>query len=216
MKVATDACILGAVTPAFADGAILDIGTGTGLLSLMMAQKCSSRIDAVELDEASFLQATANVQNSLWKDRINVINTDVRTFHHRGKYNLIICNPPFYEKHFKSPYLKKNKAKHAEQLSYQELIDVIKRSLNAHGMFSVLLPANSSERFIKQASLSELYVNERILIRENEQQEVIRHIIFFSNNATDQQTEKILVIKNGDGTYSKSFIELMQPYYLQL
>ncbi|MEP7128610.1 MAG: methyltransferase, partial [Chitinophagales bacterium] len=118
MKVATDACILGAATPAPADGAILDIGTGTGLLSLMIAQKCSGRIDAVELDEGSFHQATSNVQNSLWKDRINVIHSDVRTFHPNKKYDLIICNPPFFENHFKSPFLQKNKAKHAVQLSY--------------------------------------------------------------------------------------------------
>lgn len=216
MKVSTDACILGAVSPTPDEGKILDIGTGTGVLSLLLAQRCHCMIDAAELDEASFLQAASNVAHSEWKDRIRVVHTDIRLYHSSTRYELIICNPPFYENHFKSPSLKKNKAKHAEQLSYQELLDAVKRNLSADGIFSVLLPANSAERFMKQAVTAALYPYKRFLISERDNQPFKRHIILFSQHLSNTVTETAISIRDAEGNYSATFRHLMHPYYLNL
>ncbi len=216
MKVSTDACILGAFTPATAKGRMLDIGTGSGLLSLMLAQRCNSLIDAAELDEPSFQQAADNVANSKWKDRIRVIHTDIRMYHASPKYALIICNPPFYENHFQSPSLKKNKAKHALQLSYQELLEVVKRNLEPDGIFSVLLPSNSAERFMQLAGGVALQACKRMLIKERDHHPVKRQIILFSTNLDLPLTETTLTIRDTDGHYSTEFRQLLHPYYLHL
>lgn len=216
MKVSTDACLLGAVTSTPAEGKILDIGTGTGILSLLLAQRCHCMIDAAELDEASFRQAASNVAHSKWNDRIHVVHTDIRLYHSLTKYALIICNPPFYENHFKSPSSQKNKAKHAEHLSYQELLEAVKRNLSADGVFSVLLPANCAERFMKQAVTFELHPHKRFLISEDDKQPFKRHIILFSQHPSTTITETALFIRDAEGNYSSSFRHLMHPYYLYL
>lgn len=216
MKVATDACILGAVTPVPEQGAVLDIGTGTGLLSLMIAQRCDCSIEAVELDEKSFKQAEKNIAASPWSDRIKIHHDDIRSFHPTQKYDLVICNPPFYENHLRSTSAAKNTAKHAAQLSFEELVDTVKRNLKEDGIFSVLLPANISERFTGLCEAVELHPFQQVLIRDNEVQQIIRSISFLSFK-THPKTETILLtIKDPAGNYSPQFTELLNPYYLHL
>ena len=124
MKVCTDSCILGAWTAVQLKNVktILDIGTGTGLLPLMLAQKSESIIDAIESDRESAGQARENVQLTPWSDRIHIIEGDVREFIGEDRYDWIITNPPFFESDLRSPERKKNEAKHDESLTLGQLI----------------------------------------------------------------------------------------------
>src|SRR5450755_4316837 len=135
MKVCTDSCILGAWTALRLQGAkrILDIGTGTGLLPLMLAQKTDAYIDTIESDPESFIQAEENIRQSPWPDRIRVIEGDARQYFFQTKFDFIITNPPFYESDLRSPEQKKNKAKHAESLTLEVLMSIVRKILHTHG-----------------------------------------------------------------------------------
>lgn len=217
MKVATDSCILGAVVSPPVDGSILDIGTGTGLLALMLAQRCSCDIDAVELDKESFLEAKSNIQQSAWSDRIQLHQEDIRNFSPEKKYSFIICNPPFFEDHLKSPSDQKNNAKHVSNLSLDDLIRVVLRLLNkASGTFSVLLPFKSSGPIIDLAQENDLHLCHQLRIRDNVSRPFIRVINTFSFSCMETNENATLTIKSADGSYTPEFIQLLQPYYLYL
>jgi tRNA1Val (adenine37-N6)-methyltransferase len=146
MKVCTDACLFGAwvadklnkkeINPK----KIFDIGCGTGLLSLMLAQKTSVNIDAIEIDAEAFLQATENVAISPWKDRVNIFHGPLNQFAVHEKYDFIICNPPFYENQLKSDNEGRNAAMHSTTLSFLELTNAIKNNLSNTGQAAVLIP----------------------------------------------------------------------------
>lgn len=217
MKVSTDACIFGAYTAVPETGNILDIGTGTGLLALMIAQRSLCKIDAVEIDEQSFLQAASNILKSPWSNRIHLYHADIRKFASRNKYDLIICNPPFFEKHLKSPSAQKNKAKHADQLSLEELMTVVKKHLkNPDGKFSVLLPAKITSHLLDTASRYNLYPEKQLLIRDNPSRPVIRAITQFSLYEKLYYTIEKLETKDNSGQYSEDFLKLLRPFYLYL
>ncbi|MEP6616520.1 MAG: methyltransferase, partial [Ginsengibacter sp.] len=139
MKVCTDACVFGGwlankMTIIGRDSQnFLDIGTGTGLLSLMVAQKSSVEIDAIEIEENAFVQARENFRSSPWSKVLHAIHGDVTTYPFRKKYDLIICNPPFYESDLRSPDDKKNQARHDESLRLDELVNVVSNLLNSDG-----------------------------------------------------------------------------------
>lgn len=216
MKVSTDACILGAATPLPDEGSLLDIGTGTGLLALMMAQRCPMEIDAVELDTDSYRQALENIKQSRYANRIIVIHGDIRGMRHSKKYKLIICNPPFFERHLRSSSVKTNKAKHADELSFAELTEAVNRNMADDGHFSVLLPVEAVEKFIKTASAVELYPEQRLLIMESEQHRTKREIILFTRLKKKHCPQASLPIKDATGNYSSAFVQLLQPFYLEL
>lgn len=216
MKVSTDACILGAFTPAPQAGYVLDIGTGTGLLSLMLAQRCQCEIDAIELDDASFMQATQNVYESEWKNRISVQLADIRTFHTDKTYDLIICNPPFFENHLRSGISRRNIARHADQLRFHELIAAVISNLNPKGQFAVLLPSDFSERFISLSANAGLKVMQQVMIRDTALHQPFRTIIIFSLRNDQQPETTSLIIRDASGNYSRQFTTLLSPYYLHL
>ncbi|MEO6440592.1 MAG: methyltransferase [Chitinophagales bacterium] len=216
MKVSTDACILGACTPVPKEGFVLDIGTGTGLLSLMIAQRCSCFIDAVELDGQSFKQALNNVAESTWSLRIKVHHEDIRSFHPSQKYDLIISNPPFFEKHLKSPSFKINKAKHADHLSLKELTTQVAKFLKPGGVLAVLLPEQASNNLVILAAEHNLFLQQQLVIRHNAASVIISVVNLFSGMANEHTKKKELICKDGAENYTPEFIELLKPFYLKL
>ncbi|MGB3005267.1 MAG: methyltransferase, partial [Chitinophagaceae bacterium] len=144
MKVTTDSCLFGAWAAEQVHNLeievnnILDIGTGTGLLSLMLAQNCNAAIDAIEIDKQTATQATENVQVSPFSEKIKIHFADVHQFGFEKKYNIIISNPPFYENELKSEYKKKNIAHHNEGLLLKDLLTIIHKQLLPSGSFYLL------------------------------------------------------------------------------
>ena len=215
MKVCTDSCILGAWSAKHLNGVerILDVGTGTGLLSLMLAQKSMSRIDSIELDPESAAQALENIMNSSWSARIRLLEGNVLHFPLPSDYDFIISNPPFFESDLRSPVEKKNKSKHDETLTLDELIVVIRKHLKTMGKFCVLLPFHRDSQFEKLASDYGFFLQEKLAVRQTPAHPPFRSICLFGFQQPEMTELKELVIKNKNGKYSNEFVDLMSDYY---
>ena len=219
MKVCTDACLFGAwiakkieENKIKADN-ILDIGCGTGLLSLMIAQKSTAQIDAVEIDKDAFEQAVENINLSERKKRINIYHDSVTNFKSSKKYELVISNPPFYESHLKSNNDKRNKAMHATTLSFIELVNAIKNNLTDNGLCAVLLPCYSVKEFEKILLPQQLFIIEKTKVAHSPIHSFFRSILLISV-VEKEMLEYVLSIRNIDKEYSKEFTELLKDYYL--
>jgi tRNA1Val (adenine37-N6)-methyltransferase len=221
MKVCTDACLFGAwVADKVEKGVlqsskILDIGTGTGLLSLMVAQKSDTAIDAVELEENAFEQAKSNFGKSPWSERFHIINADVKHFNSNHRYDLIISNPPFFEKELRSPKEVVNLARHDSGLDIAELIKVVITHLDMEGRFAVLLPYKRIAEFEEMAKMEGLYVFDKMLVRQTPGHSPFRGLLLLSKNEMPISKGE-MTIKNAVGTYTEEFEILLKDYYLNL
>lgn len=221
LKVCTDSCLFGAWVAneignrGFVPKNILDIGTGTGLLSLMLAQKTVAQIDAVELDINAFSQASENVKNSSWPDQIMAFHSDIKLFKPRHKYDLIISNPPFFQNDLLSKNNEKNASKHDSTLMLEDLINLVKNLLTDEGKFAVLLPWQRAEGFEKSASLISLYAESKVEVKQTPAHNYFRTMFIFEKKNTFSE-KKSLTIKDSDNAYSKEFAALLKDYYLYL
>lgn len=221
MKVCTDACILGAWVAEKIQSKknipqnILDIGCGTGLLCLMLAQKTRAAIDAVEINEAAFLQASYNFSLSPWKNNIHIHHTSINSFRAPDKYDLIICNPPFYTHDLKTRDEDKNIAMHATELSYEQLALALKNNIQHAGKAAVLLPYSRIEVFKKIIQNTGLFVEEQLNIAHSFAHPFFR-VIFFIGKQESITIQTNLFINNNANEYSAAFKELMADYYLKL
>lgn len=216
MKVCTDSCIFGVWTSSKLKNAknILDIGSGTGLLSLMIAQNSTAIIDGIELDQESFLQATENVKGSPLSDRIHILEGDARYFLFKNKYDFIICNPPFFESDLQSPDVKKNKTKHEVSFTLEDLIKIVSENLNMDRSFSVLLPYHRTEYFEKLAAVNGFLLQEKLLLRQTPRHEPFRSICLFGYQKPEETIVEELTIKDANGKNSSEYESLMNEYYL--
>lgn len=217
MKVCTDSCILGAYAPVSDAKQILDIGTGTGLLALMVAQRSQAQIDAVEIDKAASGQATENVTESPFSDRIRVHSSSIQAYsvRCRKKYDVIISNPPFFTNHLKRKEFNQNVALHSESLQLSELAIIASYLLDKEGSFIVMLPVYETNLLEAAAEEVNLYPFEKLHILEKYKGRQLRIITSFAFN-TQPCVEKTLYIKTNEGTYTQDFISLIQPYYLYM
>lgn len=221
MRVSTDACIFGAhVANRIASAhptinRVLDIGTGTGLLSLMVAQKSAATIKGIEIDKDAFEQSNENFAGSIWQDRLSVIHTDAVSFVAEYAYDAIISNPPFYAGDLQSEDSKKNAAKHDTTLNLKTLLSSIDRTLSATGFFSLLLPTRRVEYFIDIAKNKGYWLRTKLSIRHSAAHPFHRCILYFSRQY-DEPAFHELDIKNVAGDYSPAFTSLLKDYYLFL
>jgi tRNA1Val (adenine37-N6)-methyltransferase len=224
MKVCTDACLFGAWVGAKVKTHLsragtkvknaLDIGAGTGLLSLMIAQECDIMIDAVELDENAAEQAADNFELSPWKERLQVLQGDIRKIHLGRKYELVISNPPFFENALKSPDGKRNLALHSEMLGLEELIDVVQEHLADDALFAVLLPFDRKDACIALATTQGLHLAEETAVKQSNTHSFFRAMLLFATVPSDISRTS-MNIREDDG-YSEAFTSLLKPYYLKL
>ncbi len=225
MKVTTDGCLFGAWV---ADRAwsretgvrsLLDIGSGTGLLSLMLAQKVpAASVDAIEIDKDAFEQANQNAKDSPWSDRVNIIHADAREFSFSKRYDTIICNPPFYENELKGESVKKNIAHHDAGLLLPELLELINTLLVPGGNFYLLLPYKRNAEIKQLLREKKLPVEEIVFVRQSPGHDYFRMMIK-GRSATDGIIEtkiaELRIKENGD-EYSSGFRSLLKDYYLHL
>lgn len=217
MKVTTMACIQGAWLPDFKPKYILDIGAGTGLLSLMAAQKYNCEIDSVEIEYDAFDQLKENINYSPWHKRINCFHNDIKNFakHSRKKYDFIISNPPFYEKQLKSANEKINHARHEAGLTINELIDICAHLLHESGKISILLPPIETKKLAKHCAGKSLSPTHQMVISDSEKKEPRAIVTILSKKQSATLVNK-LVIKKDNGSYTSEFISLLEAYYLTL
>jgi tRNA1Val (adenine37-N6)-methyltransferase len=218
MKVCTDACLFGSISPALTtrDLRVLDIGTGTGLLSLMYAQRhTDAMIDAVEIDPSAAEQATENFAASAWRDRLKVYNISIQEFKPAHSYDVIISNPPFFDNDLKSNDTKRNLALHSAALNLEELIASNDRLLKHDGCFGVLLPYHRTEYFQQLAAAKGFHLAQKILVKQSPQHSYFRSILFFSRKEIIA-VEREIVIQETSRKYTPDFTALLKDYYLYL
>ncbi len=163
MKVCTDAVLFAAMAPVNRGAHVLDIGAGTGVLSLMAAQLGAAHVTAVELTQPGHEEAQFNFQQSPWADRLRAVHQDIQSFANKSSdhYDLIICNPPFFENHSKATDTLRHIARHNDQLPYEDLIKSAEHLLSEQGVFYVLLPVHAIERFTQLAKEVGLHLSHR-------------------------------------------------------
>lgn len=216
MKVGTDGVLLGAWADVSHARKILDIGAGTGLLSLMMAQRNESAdITAIEMDKNAVLQAQENVARSPWKDKINVIHADFKKYVFHETFDLIVSNPPYFSDSLKSGNNQRDMARHTEELTYEDLICKSASLLNPNGLFSVVIPADVMERVISIAENNHLYSIRRTMIHTTPNAIPKRVLLAFSFQDKVCETDE-LTIELSRHTYTEEYIELTKDYYLKM
>jgi tRNA1Val (adenine37-N6)-methyltransferase len=215
MKVSTDACIFGALIPEIVgDKKVLDIGTGTGLLSLMIAQKNNNlQIDAIEILKQAALQATENIATSGFKNNINIVHADIKKYNCATKYDVVICNPPFFENDLKTNIETTDTAKHSTTLTLQDVAIVIKNLIVSDAQIFLLLPTARIKLCEALFNKQQLYLNKITNIKHTPLHASKNSVLQFSNIKLATETN-IFIIKNEDGSYSNEMNSLMQAYYL--
>lgn len=217
MKVSTDACLFGAWVAADAGDAlhVLDIGAGTGLLMLMVAQKNMAALDGIEIEPDCFVQLKENAEASVWRDRMTLIEGDAREHIFKLKYDLILSNPPFYEQQLKGPGSSRNKAMHSTELRLKELFDVVVSNLDPRGKFAILLPHFREAEAISDAKERGLHVIKMVRVRHSRDHPWYRAMILFGWMESEVIKQEI-TIHDAVGSYGKEFTVLLQDYYLTL
>ena len=216
MKVGTDGVLLGAWAMANKNNRILDIGTGTGLIALMAAQRFpKATIEAVEIDPVAALEAQSNFNLSPWKDRMILHHCRIQDFACQDYFNLIISNPPFFENSKQSGEEMKDIARHTEQLAFTELIFAANNLLKEGGTFAVIIPAANSAKFIKLSQAQGLYCNKKCIVKSTPEKAPIRTMLSFNKYKTDLIVEEIVIEDNGRHNYSKAYIDLTKKFYLK-
>ena len=215
-KVGTDGVLLGAIAEVYNVKRILDIGTGTGLISIMLAQRSDAQIVSIEPDEESFKQASDNVSRCRWNRRILVINTDLQNyFPGSEKFDLVITNPPYFNDSLKNPDPRKSLARHNDSLSSDELLTGVSRLLENNGRFQLIMPYVEGNVFIADARKYGLYCNSILKIRPLPTSNIKRLILAFSNQRL-KPTEKFLTIEHGERhDFTEEYINLTKDYYLK-
>jgi tRNA1Val (adenine37-N6)-methyltransferase len=222
MKIGTDGVLLGAwcSVEKYPD-TILDIGSGTGIISLMLAQRAvAMNIDAVEIDENAYEQTVENFEQSDWGDRLYCYNTTVQEFAdeiagEEETYDLIVSNPPFYTDEFESDDAARNKARFTSSLSFEELVSGVVKILSSDGIFAVIIPFKEEENFINLARTRSLFLNRVCHVQGNTTSEIKRSLLEFSFHSSEIKKEH-LIIEIERHRYTKEYINLTKDFYLKM
>ena len=218
MKVTTEGCLFGAWVASQVQNAksVLDIGSGTGLLSLMLAQKLQdAQIHGVELNEDAAPQADQNFKESPWGERLFIHQQKIQEFQDTQKFDLIISNPPFFKQSLNSPDANVNLARHDDSMSQQDLIKAIKLNLNQEGLAFILYPEREANSFRQDAIAEGLFPVKELVVFNSSGSKVLRTIIAYAKQEGSLE-KSVLVIKDVEGNYTPDFVKLLKEYYLYL
>lgn len=215
-KVGTDGVLLGACANLENVKSILDIGSGTGLISIMLAQRCDAEITALEPDRKSFDQTCENVNRCDWHNRIKVVNSDLQNFNpDQGKFDLIVTNPPYFSDSLKSPDPRKSAACHNNSLTTEALLEGVIKFLKEDGLLQLIMPYVEGTVFIADANKYGLFCNSTLKIKPLPTSEIRRMILTFSR-IQKKPFEKFLTIERGRRhEFTEEYINLTKEFYLK-
>ncbi len=217
MKINTDGVLLGAIAYTDKPKTVLDIGAGTGVIALMLAQKFNTaKVDAVEIDADAAQTADRNFKGSPFAERLMLFALGFEVYFDQfpeKKYDLIVSNPPFYVDSLKSPGVKKALAKHTDNDFFERLINVVSCHLTADGYFWLIIPVTLADMIVNLAADKKVFPHDIISVQSYPHSEAHRVIIKFGFNKVSVQTS-ILVIYEAVGVYSETYKNLLQPYFL--
>jgi len=217
MKVTTDACLFGAWANSKIQSTetMLDIGAGTGLLSMMLSQNRSVKVDAIEIESSCHGQLCQNIHDSPFSRSINPIQGDIKDWETDTEYQTIVSNPPFYEKQLRSDQTGVNLARHADGLTLHALFTHVKRLMSNQGFFYVLMPFYRKAECLEMATAFELFPQSIADVKQSPFHDPFRVMIQFSATKCNTETETITIKKNASD-YADAFKVLLAPYYLNL
>ena len=220
MKIGTDGVLLGAWTPVEKNiFSILDIGTGTGIIALMLAQRSSaSQIDALEIDENAFEQATDNFENSPWNDRLFCFHAALDEFveEPEDEYDLIVSNPPFYSEDYKSSNDQRDLARFQDAMPFEDLVEAADLLLSENGIFSVIIPFKEEENFLALAKKYKLFPLKITRVKGTPTTETKRSLLAFSRNENRTLRVDELIIETARHIYTPEYIALTKDFYMKM
>ena len=220
MKVGTDSVLLGAWCPIENNPfSVLDIGSGTGILSLMIAQRSNAeQIDALEIDEEAYEQCVENFENSPWSDRLFCFHAGLDEFidEPEEEYDLIISNPPFYAEDYKTENSQRDLARFQDALPFEDLVEAADLLLSENGIFAVILPYKEEERFVDLCLEVELYLVKITRVKGTPSTEIKRSLLAFKRNELSTLTADELVIEINRHEYTDDYINLTRDFYLKM
>lgn len=214
MKVGTDGVLLGAW--AVGGHKILDIGTGTGLIALMMAQRFpNAHIDAIEIDQEAYLDANENFFHSPFSSRISLFHSSLQTFHNHQIYDSIVCNPPFFVNSLKSPSLKRSLARHTDALPYNELMRYASAMLDRQGILSLIIPLEAKKNVESEAVHNQLYLSQVIYVRTKANKPIKRCLLSFSKERVSEFITKENCLMTDDNERTEWYHQLTKDFYIK-
>jgi tRNA1Val (adenine37-N6)-methyltransferase len=215
MKVGTDGVVLGAWANIKDAERILDVGTGTGLIAIMLAQRSNALVDAVEIDSASAKQAKENVKISPWGERVFIHEESFQDFSAKTKnrYDLIVSNPPYFVNSYKSDTMARTIARHNDLLPHVALLEGISKILTKTGRFAGIFPYVEGNIFVAMAANYGLFCNKRVNVLGKKGGSVKRLLLEFSH-IKEKLTEETLAIRCNDKGFSPEYIDLTKDFYL--
>ena len=219
MKVGTDGVLLGAWCPIDNNPfSILDIGAGTGILSLILAQRSNaSQIDAIEIDEDAYEQCVENFESSPWGDRLFCFHAGLDEFMEEpeDEYDLIISNPPFYTEDYKTENEQRDLARFSDALPFEDLVEAAHLLLSENGIFAVIIPFKEEEKFIALAKDFELHPFKITRVKGTPTTEIKRSLLAFSKTQKQTLVDE-LIIETARHQYTEEYIDLTKDFYLKM
>ena len=219
MKIGTDGVLLGAWTSVKHNPfSVLDIGSGTGILSLMIAQRShAEQIEAIEIDDDAYEQCSENFENSPWNDRLFCYHASLLEFVEEVEdaFDLIICNPPFYSEDYKTENKSRDLARFNDAMPFKHIIYAVAHLLAEDGLFSIVIPRKEEDDFVALANTVGLYPQRILHVRGNPDTEVKRSLIEFSYTENEVETSE-LIIETERHNYTKDYINLTKDFYLKM
>ncbi|MDD3321650.1 MAG: methyltransferase [Paludibacter sp.] len=218
MKVGIDGVLLGAWANVDDTNSILDVGTGTGLIALMLAQRSSAELDAIDIDENAVLQANENINNSVWNKRIRVQRVSLQDFAQltSKKYDLIVSNPPYFINSLKTPVESRTTARHTDTLSHEELLINAKCLLNNTGRICLILPVTEGIQCLNFSKSIGLFCSRKVIIYPKPNTSTKRILLEFNLLPTQLVESEITIESNERHSYTPEFTKLVKDYYLKL
>ena len=220
MKIGTDGVLLGAWAPIDTrPNSILDIGTGTGIIALMLAQRCDSQqIDALEIDENAYEQAVDNFESSPWSDRLFCFHAGLDEFveEPEDEYDLIVSNPPFYVEDYRSDNAQRDLARFQEAMPFEDLVEAAALLLSENGIFAVITPFKEEEKFLELAKEYELFPIKITRVKGTHETQIVRSLLAFRRYELAVLTADELVIEINRHEYTDDYIALTKEFYLKM
>ena len=217
MRVSTDAVLLGAWVSPNGSKSILDIGTGTGVIALMLAQKSNAAITAIDIDKDSTEQARVNVSQSIFCDKVKVVHSSFQELAKActDKFNLIVTNPPYFIDSLKNTSDTRTTARHTDSLSFEDLINGVKKLLDQKGKFCLILPTKEALLFREMAQLKGLYLSKLLRIRTRmEKDSEKRHLMQFEFKESEFSESTLVIEADSHRNYTNEYKELTRDYYI--
>ncbi len=220
MKVGTDAVLLGAWCPIENNPiSILDIGAGTGILALMLAQRSNAKqIDALEIDEEAYEQCVENFENSPWSDRLFCFHAGLDEFvdEPEDEYDIVLSNPPFYAEDYKTENSQRDLARFQDALPFEELIEAADLLLSENGIFAAILPFKEEQRFVDLCAEFELFPVKITRVKGNSSTPIVRSLLAFKRYELSTLQADELIIETARHHYTNDYIDLTKDFYLKM